>query len=44
MACLDNIGDPRYYSLKIVKSYNAFRLLYLTENKLFLMLKHFSKM
>ena len=39
VACSDNIGDPRYYSLKLEKVYNALRLLYLIENKMFLTLK-----
>ena len=44
VACFDNIGDPRYYSLKVEKTYNALRLLYLIENKMFLTLNHYGKL
>jgi hypothetical protein len=44
VACSDNIGDPRYYSLKLEKTYNALRLLYLIENRMFLTLKKYGKL
>jgi pimeloyl-ACP methyl ester carboxylesterase len=42
-ACEEEIGETRYSSLKIEKSYNAFRMLFMVENKLFILLKHQSK-
>ena len=39
VACDDQIGENRYNSLKIEKTYNALRLLFMIENKLYLYLK-----
>ena len=39
-ACKEEIGETRYTSLKIEKSYNALRMLFMVENKLLILLKH----
>jgi len=39
VACDEKIGADRYGSLKITKTYNALRVLFLTENKLYMHLK-----
>jgi hypothetical protein len=44
LACEDKIGTTRYSSLKIEKSYNAFRMLFMVENKLFILLIHQRKL
>lgn len=38
--CEDVLGDKRYVTLKVDKNYNALRLLYLIENKVYIHLKN----
>ena len=43
VACEDKFGPKRYNHFKIEKTYNSLRLLFLIENKLFLLAKGIKK-